>query len=57
MRDKIIQVLWVDDDPLITDAYPREAEMLEGIEIVPFLCWGMLKKRWRMITTDGTPFF
>lgn len=39
MRDKIIQVLWVDDDPLITDAYPREAEMLEGIEIVPFLCW------------------
>lgn len=39
MREKIIQVLWVENDPMITQAYPREADMLEGIEIVPFSCW------------------
>ena len=39
MREKIIQVLWVENDPMITQAYPREADMREGIEIVPFSCW------------------
>lgn len=40
MRDnKYIQVLWVENDPVITKTYPREAEMLEGIELIPFPCW------------------
>lgn len=36
---RYIQVLWVEDDPEITKAYPREADMLEGIELHPFPCW------------------
>lgn len=40
MRDnKYIQVLWVEDDPMITSAYPNEAEMVAGIELHPFPCW------------------
>lgn len=39
MRNKYIQVLWVENDPLVTSAYPREAELLEGIELHPFNCW------------------
>ncbi|MDH6343572.1 hypothetical protein M2480_002442 [Parabacteroides sp. PFB2-12] len=34
-----IQVLWVEDDPKITEAYPREAEMFEELELHPFPCW------------------
>lgn len=36
---KNIQVLWVENDPLVTSAYPREAELSEGIELHPFPCW------------------
>lgn len=39
LDNKYIQVLWVENDPLITDTYPREADMLEGIELHPFNCW------------------
>lgn len=40
MRDnKYIQVLWVEDDPMITSAYPNEADMVAGIELHPFPCW------------------
>ena len=39
MSERYIQVLWVENDPLITEAYPREAELLEGIELHPFPCW------------------
>ncbi len=39
MRNNIIQVLWVEDDPKITIDYPRQADMLEGIELYPFSCW------------------
>lgn len=40
MRDnKYIQVLWVEDDPMITSAYPNEADMVAGIELHPFSCW------------------
>lgn len=40
MRDnKYIQVLWVEDDPMITAAYPNEADMVAGIELHPFPCW------------------
>lgn len=40
MRDnKYIQVLWVENDPMITSAYPNEADMVAGIELHPFPCW------------------
>ena len=38
-ENKYIQVLWVEDDPLITSAYPNEADMVAGIELHPFPCW------------------
>lgn len=36
---KHVQVLWVENDPMITAAYPNEAEMIAGIELCPFPCW------------------
>ncbi len=40
MRDnRCIHVLWVEDDPMITSAYPNEADMVAGIELHPFPCW------------------
>ena len=33
-----IQVLWVEDDPEITVAYPLEAENYE-LQLVSFPCW------------------
>ena len=60
MREKIIQVLWVENDPMITQAYPREADMREGIEIVPFSCWEEAEEaleedysRWDAILLDA----
>lgn len=38
-ENKYIQVLWVEDDPLITSAYPNEADMVAGIELHAFPCW------------------
>lgn len=38
-ENKYIQVLWVENDPLITSAYPNEADMVAGIELHPFPCW------------------
>lgn len=38
-ENEYIQVLWVEDDPLITSAYPNEAEMVAGIELHAFQCW------------------
>ena len=38
-ENKYIQVLWVEDDPLVTSAYPNEADMVAGIELHPFPCW------------------
>lgn len=61
MRDnKLIQVLWVENDPMITSAYPREAEMVAGIELCPFPCWKEAEsaleedyKRWDAIILDA----
>lgn len=60
MREKIIQVLWVENDPMITQAYPREADMREHIEIVPFSCWEEAEEaleadysRWDAILLDA----
>lgn len=33
-----IQVLWVENDPVVIDAYPLEAEDY-NIQLVPFSCW------------------
>ena len=34
----LIQVLWVEDDPGVTETYPQKAEFF-GLELVPFPCW------------------
>ena len=33
-----IQVLWVEDDPKVTETYPLKAESFD-LELVPFPCW------------------
>lgn len=38
-KNKYIQVLWVENDPKITASYPREADMVAGIELKPFPTW------------------
>ncbi len=39
LNNKSIHVLWVENDPIITASFPREADMLESIELHPFACW------------------
>lgn len=39
LKDKFIQVLWVENDPKITSSYPREADMIAGIVLKPFPTW------------------
>ena len=34
----LIQVLWVEDDPKVTETYPIKAESF-GLELVSFPCW------------------
>lgn len=55
----LIQVLWVEDDPMVTEAYPGEAENF-GLQLVPFPCWDdaevALKSefdRWAAIILDA----
>lgn len=55
----LIQVLWVEDDPQVIDAYPMEAEQ-EGLQLVPYACWDDAKKaledesdRWSAIVLDA----
>lgn len=38
-ENKYIQVLWVENDPMITSSYPNEADMVAGIELHPYDCW------------------
>ena len=54
----LIQVLWVEDDPNVTDSYPQEAEIY-GLELVSFPCWDDAKEalvrdfdRWSAIILD-----
>ena len=58
-NNDLIQVLWVEDDPEITQSYPLEAEGY-GIQLVPFSCWqdaeaALLSdfKRWSSIVLDA----
>ena len=39
----LIQVLWVEDDPKVTETYPLKAEAF-GLELVSFLCWDDAKE-------------
>ncbi len=54
-----IQVLWVEDDPMVTEAYPDEAEVY-GLQLVPYPCWDDAKMaleneydRWSAIILDA----
>lgn len=38
MEEDFIKVLWIEDDPIITEAYPLEAEEY-GLALHPFSCW------------------
>lgn len=59
MNNTLIQVLWVEDDPMITAAYPLEAANY-GLQLVPFSCWEEAEialrsdfKRWSAIILDA----
>lgn len=59
MNEKLIQVLWVEDDPKVTSTYPLEAYQY-GIQLVPFCCWEDAEKaletefkRWSAIVLDA----
>lgn len=43
-NNKPIKVLWVEDDPLVTSAYPNEAYMISGIVLHPFPNWEIAEK-------------
>ena len=54
-----IDVLWVEDDPVVIESYPLEAE-LYGLRLVPFTCWDDAEKalkrepnRWPAIILDA----
>lgn len=34
----LIQVLWVEDDPKVTETYPLKAESFD-LELIPLPCW------------------
>ena len=55
----LIQVLWVEDDPNVTETLPLKAENF-GLQLVPFPCWDDAKEalesdydRWSAIILDG----
>jgi len=55
----LIQVLWVEDDPVVTETFPLKAENF-GLDLVAFPCWDDAKEalesdydRWSAIILDG----
>lgn len=38
MENDMFKVLWVEDDPIVTESYPHEAEDYD-LWLVPFRCW------------------
>lgn len=55
----LIQVLWVEDDPKVTETYPLKAESFD-LELVPLPCWDDAKAalegdydRWSAIILDA----
>ena len=58
-NNDLIQVLWVEDDPGVTETYPLKAESF-GLELVPYPCWDDAKvalakeyDRWAAIILDA----
>ena len=58
-NEDYVQVLWVEDDPIVTESYPLEAEIY-NLQLVPFPCWDDAKKaleedydRWEAIVLDA----
>lgn len=39
----LIQVLWVEDDPMVIEQYPLKAENF-GLQLVAFPCWDEAKQ-------------
>lgn len=59
-NNDLIQVLWVENDPLVTESYPREADMYGDLQLTVFLCWedaeAVLESdydRWQAIILDA----
>ena len=55
----LIQVLWVEDDPAVTETFPIKAENFD-LQLVPFSCWDDAKEalendydRWSAIILDA----
>ena len=55
----LIQVLWVEDDPVVTETFPLKAENFD-LELVPYSCWDDAKEalesdydRWSAIILDA----
>lgn len=55
----LIQVLWIEDDPVVTNSYPAEAEQYD-LQLVHFPCWDDAKvalesdfNRWEAIILDA----
>ena len=55
----LIQVLWVEDDPVVTETFPLKAENF-NLELVPYCCWDDAKEalendydRWSAIILDA----
>ena len=55
----LTQVLWVEDDPLVTESFPLKAEDFD-LELVPYCCWDDAKDalekdydRWSAIILDA----
>lgn len=61
MRENdLIQVLWVENDPLVTNSYPGEAEMCGDLQLTVFSCWEEAEvalesdyDRWQAIILDA----
>lgn len=58
--NKYMQILWVENDPMVTKAYPREAEMLEDLQLHPVSSWEEAKEeleadynKWQAIILDA----
>lgn len=59
MEENLIKVLWIEDDPIVTEAYPDEAYEF-GINLVPFSCWDEAREellrnydQWEAIVLDA----
>lgn len=59
-NNDLIQVLWVENDPLVIKSYPGEAEMCGDLELTAFPCWEDAEAaleadydRWQAIILDA----